>query len=59
MDPKSANKEYQLQRMREFLEEQRQAKERAALVDYARLMQRLMGRKHPPIFRDNQPLDQV
>ena len=56
MDPKSINKEFQLQRMRDFLEEQRKDKERRALVEYARLMQRVLARKHPPIFRDSNPL---
>ena len=45
MDPKSANEEYQLQRMREFLEEQRQAKERAALIQYARTMQLVLNKR--------------
>lgn len=57
MDPKSVNKEYQLQRMREFLDDQRKDKERRALTEYARLMQRVLARKHPRIFKDNQPLD--
>lgn len=54
----NANREAeQLQRLFDFITEREQARERAALVVYSRLMQRVMDRKHPRIFRDTQPIN--